>query len=121
MRSLHTTLVVAAFVMPASLAAQKLAPGTWTGTITPPDQGSRNATFDVRQSGDTTKITLKADDRVVEAYQVKVESNRLLFTFSPGGGAIQCTLLLRDDKSYSGDCLDAQGGRGVIVMKPPKP
>ena len=31
-----------------------------------------------------------------------------------------CTLLLRDDKSFSGDCLDDQGGKGRIVMKPPK-
>jgi hypothetical protein len=44
----------------------------------------------------------------------------LLFTFSPGGTTVSCTLLLRDDKSYSGDCVDPQGGKGVIVMKPPK-
>ena len=120
MRSLHTTLFVAALALPASLAAQKLTPGTWTGSISPPDNAALDATFDVRQSGDTTKITIKLMDRAMEASQVKVESNRLLFTFSPGSNTIQCTLLLRDDKSYSGDCLDSQGGKGVIAMKPPK-
>jgi hypothetical protein len=119
MRSLHRMLIAAALAMPASLAAQKLTPGTWTGTISPPDQGALEATFDVRMAGDTTKITLKADGRVVEATDVKVQTDRLLFTFSPGQ-PINCTLMLRDDKSYSGDCLDAQGGKGVIVMRPPK-
>jgi hypothetical protein len=122
MRSLHRLLIGAtALLLPASLAAQKLAPGTWTGTISPPDNAAMDASFVVRMSGDTTKITLKADGHEVEATDIKVEPTRLLFTFSPGGNTIKCTLLLRDDKSYSGDCLDEQGGKGVIVMKPPKP
>jgi hypothetical protein len=107
-------------LMPASLAAQKLTAGTWTGTISPPDQSALDATFDVRMSGDTTKLTLKVAGQAIEAADVKVEATRLLFTFSPGGTTVSCTLLLRDDKSYSGDCLDPQGGKGVIVMKPPK-
>ena len=120
MRSVSCLLIAAALAMPASLAAQKLTPGTWTGTISPPDNPTFDATFDVRQSGDTTKITIRVMERAIEASQVKAEPNRLLFTFSPGSNTIQCTLLLRDDKSYSGDCLDPQGGKGVIVMKPPK-
>jgi hypothetical protein len=122
MRSLHRLLIGAtALLLPASLAAQKLAPGTWTGTISPPDNDAMEASFVVRMSGDTTMITLKADGHEIEAADIKVEATRLLFTFSPGGNTIKCTLLLRDDRSYSGDCLDAQGGKGVIVMKPPKP
>jgi hypothetical protein len=122
MRSTHKLLIgLMTLVMPASLAAQKLTAGTWTGTISPPDQGALDATFVVRMAGDTTKLTLKADGREIEATDIKVEPKQLLFTFSPSGNAIRCTLLLRDDKSYSGDCLDAQGGKGVIVMKPPKP
>ena len=121
MRSLHRTLVgVLTLVLPASLAAQKLTAGTWTGTITPPNQAALEATFDVRVSGDTTKITLKADGHLIEATDIKVEPKQLLFTFNPGGDAVRCTLLLRDDKSYSGDCLDTSGGKGVIVMRPPK-
>ena len=122
MRSTHKlALGLMTLVMPASLAAQKLAPGTWTGTISPPDQGALDATFVVRMAGDTTKLTLRADGREIEATDIKVEPKQLLFAFSPGGNTIRCTLLLRDDKSYSGDCLDPQGGKGVIVMKPPKP
>jgi hypothetical protein len=122
MRSTHNWLIgLMTLVMPASLAAQRLTPGTWTGTISPPDQGALDATFVVRMAGDTTKLTLKADGREIEATDIKVEPKQLLFAFSPGGNTIRCTLLLRDDKSYSGDCIDPQGGKGTIVMKPPKP
>ena len=122
MRSTHKMLVgLMTLAMPASLAAQKLTPGTWTGTISPPDQGALEASFVVRMAGDTTKLTLKADGREIEATDIKVEPKQLLFAFSPGGNTIRCTLLLRDDKSYSGDCIDPQGGKGVIVMRPPKP
>ena len=75
----------------------------------------------VRMSGDTTKLTITADGRAIEALNVKVEAKRLLFSISPGGDTIACTLLLRDDKSYAGDCIDPQGGKGVMVMNPPKP
>ena len=121
MRSLNRMLIgAAALVLPASLAAQKLTPGTWTGTITPPDNSTLEATFDVRMAGDTTKITLHAGPNQTDAGDVKVEANRLLFSFAPGGQTVRCTLLLKDDNSYSGDCIDEQGGKGVIVMKPPK-
>jgi hypothetical protein len=121
MRSLHRTLVgVLTLVLPASLAAQKLATGTWTGTISPPNEAAIEATFNVRMSGDTTKITLNADGHAIEATEIKVEPKQLLFTFAPGGNSVRCTLQLRDDKSYSGDCLDTNGGKGVIVMRPPK-
>ena len=121
MRLLHRMLIgIATLVVPAALAAQRLTPGRWTGTITPPNQGAIEAVFDVRMSGDTTKITLSAGPLESEASEIKVEANRLLFTFRPGDDTVKCILLLHDDKSYSGDCLDEQGGKGVIVMTPPK-
>ena len=120
MRSLLALFTVAMLALPASLEAQKVTPGNWTGTISPPDGGALEATFDVRQSGDTTKITMNAAGRTIETTDVKVESSRLLFTFAPGGNAVKCDLSLQTDKSYSGDCIDASGGKGTIVMKPPK-
>ena len=121
MRSLTRTLIgIFGVALPGTLAAQKLTPGTCTGTIAPPDQGPLDAAFDVRVVGDTTKLTMKADGRVVEVSDLKVEPGKLLFSFAPGGNVIRCTLLLKDDKSYSGDCVDPQGGKGVITMKPPK-
>jgi hypothetical protein len=121
MRSLHRMLIgVSILAMPASLAAQKLTAGTWTGTISPPNGPTLEATFDVRTAGDTTKITLKADGREMIASDIKVEPKQLLFAFLAGDTMVRCTLPLREDKSYSGDCLDIQGTKGVIVMRPPK-
>jgi hypothetical protein len=120
MRFLRFATVAAVILLPSSLAAQKLTPGTWTGTISPPSGETLDATFEVRTSGDTTKITLKAAPGTFEASDVKVEADRILFTWSPGT-SVKCTLMLRDDKkSYSGNCLDASGRPGVIVMTPPK-
>src|SRR5689334_13418402 len=97
MRSLTRTLIgIFALALPGTLAAQKLTPGTWTGTIAPPDQGPLDAAFDVRVVGDTTKLTMKADGRVVEVSDLKVEPGKLLFSFAPGGNVIRCTLLLKD-------------------------
>ena len=110
MFSMHQVLIgLITLVMPASLAAQKLTPGTWTGTISPPDQGALDASFVVRMAGDTTKLTLMAGGMEVEASDVKVESTRLLFSWAPGDATVKCTLLLREDKSYSGDCIDDKG------------
>ena len=120
MRSLLALLAVTLFVLPASVEAQKVTPGSWTGTISPPNGGTVEATFDVRLSGDTTKITMNVGGGAMETTDVKVEASRLLFTFAPGGDAVKCSLSLQTDKSYSGDCIDARGGKGTIVMKPPK-
>jgi hypothetical protein len=102
-----------------TLSAQKLAPGVWTGTVTPPDGPTISATFDVRVNGDTTQITLKAEPGEFVFADINVSADRLTFTFSPGT-VVRCTLLLQEDRSYSGDCSDDGGGKGVIVMKPPK-
>ena len=121
MLSMHKVLIgVMTLVMPAVLAAQKLTPGTWTGTISPPDQSALDASFVVRTAGDTTKLTLMAGGMEVEASDVKVESTRLLFSWAPGDATVKCSLLLREDKSYSGDCIDDKGEKGTIVMRPPK-
>jgi len=46
MPSMHKVLIgLMTLVMPATLAAQKLTPGTWTGTIAPPNQDAIEASF----------------------------------------------------------------------------
>ena len=120
MRFVSTLLVAATLALPASLAAQKLTPGTWTGTVAPPNNSALDATFDVRTAGDTTKLTISVGGRGFEATDLKVEKDRLLFVFSTGANSIRCTLMLGSDKSYTGDCIDSNGGKGVIAMKPPK-
>jgi hypothetical protein len=111
-------IALALQVVPSSALAQRLKPGNWTGTVTPPGEAAVNTTFDVRLNGDTVSITLKSEFGEFPLTEIKVEPDRLLFTFSPGT-TVRCTLMLREDASYSGDCLDSDGGVGVISMSPP--
>jgi hypothetical protein len=119
MRLLKMLGGVTVLSVPAVVSAQKLTPGTWTGSISPPNGQTINAAFDVKASGDTTLITLKADGREINFTGVKVEADRLLFTFATDA-IVSCTLQRKDDKSYSGNCVDGRGGSGTIVMVPPK-
>jgi hypothetical protein len=105
---------------PASLHAQKLATGTWTGTIAPPDAEAFAVTFAVSMSGDTTRITASLGTESLMFDDVKVLADRITFTFDPGDAHVSCTLMLGEAGVYKGDCLDTDGGTGVITMVPPK-
>ena len=104
---------------PMAAAAQKLQPGTWTGTIAPPGNSPSPATFEVKVNGDSTSILLKTQFGELPLTQIKVSADRINFVFSPGP-QVNCILMLREDKSYAGDCKDGNGGTGQIVMTPPK-
>jgi len=103
---------------PQAATAQKLAPGTWTGTIAPPGNAPTPATFDVKATGDSTAITISTQFGDVPFTQIKVLADRITFTFTPGT-PVNCVLMLRPDKSYAGDCTDTDGEKGQIVMIAP--
>jgi hypothetical protein len=108
------------FLAPAAVAAQKLEAGQWTGTVTPPNGQALQVTFDVAANGDSTTITMNAGPMGAQPLaDIKILADRITFTFTPGP-VVSCTLMLRKDKSYQGDCLDPDGGKGVILMTPPK-
>jgi hypothetical protein len=117
-RRMLLSLACALFFLPLPSAAQKLQAGTWTGTMTPPGQQSVDVAYDVAVSGDSTHISIKAQGREVPFTSIKVAADRLTFDFAPGP-TIHCTLMLQKDKSYKGDCVDGNGGTGVLVMIPP--
>jgi len=111
-------LIGALLLLPQFASAQKLAPGTWTGTVAPPGDAATPVTFDVKVGGDSTSITIKTPNGEVPFTQIKVLADRLTFVFTPGI-AVNCTLMLRPDKSYAGECTDGNGGKGQMVMVPP--
>lgn len=113
------SILAAALVLPAALSAQTLQTGTWTGTITPPGNTTAPVTFDVTAPDDSLAITINGPFGSLPFSNIQHHPDRLTFTFSPGP-PVNCTLMLQEDKSYSGDCLDAAGAKGVIVMVPPE-
>jgi hypothetical protein len=69
-------------------------------------------TFDVAASGDTTKITMNAGPMGAQLLtDVRVLADRITFKFTPGP-VVNCTLMLRPDRSDMGDCLDPDAGKG---------
>jgi hypothetical protein len=107
-------------VAPNALHAQKLQTGTWTGTATSPDGQVYDVTYDVRMSGDTTTISVNAGAEGVYAFaNLKILEDRITFNFTPGP-TLNCTLMLQEDRSYRGDCIDESGGTGILHMVPPK-
>jgi hypothetical protein len=94
--------------------------GTWSGSITPPNSGSVQVTFDVVMAGDTTKITAKGTPAGDLPFSnVRVAADRVTFSFDVGT-IVSCTLMTQENGGYKGNCLDSNGDTGVIEMLPPK-
>jgi hypothetical protein len=119
--SILTVAVAAILIVPGAGAAQKLEPGTWTGTVTPPDEPAVQVTYVVKVSGDTTSIQLNAAEHgTFQFREVKVDAGKLTFSWTAGDTPLKCTLARRADAAWAGTCLDAEGKTGQLVMIPPK-
>lgn len=117
---LLSAALLALVAAPASLHAQKVQAGTWTGTIAPPDSDPIPATFNVSMSGDTVRIAANGEMGSIPFNEVKVLADRITFWFEPGDAHVSCTLMLGEMGVYKGDCVDEDGSTGVITMVPPK-
>lgn len=119
-------LVLALFgliAIPAAAAAQdappvKLAAGTWTGTVIPPD-GAMDVTYEVAYSGDTLNVVLVAGQHGKFALQeLAVTATKISFSFTPGPRVV-CALTVNEKGAYSGDCTDDGGLVVPMTMVPP--
>lgn len=101
--------------------AQKLEPGKWTGTVTPPGQQmAMPVTYDITTKGDTIGITVSAGEHGSFAFnEVKLNEKTLTFWFTPGP-RVECTLTRGEDGAFAGPCRDSEGGMASMVMVPPK-
>lgn len=101
--------------------AQKLEPGKWSGSVTPPgEQLAMEVTYDVTVNGDTIGITVDAGEHGSFPFsEVKLSDKTLTFWFAPGP-RVDCTLTLREDGAFAGPCRDSDGGIASMAMLPPK-
>lgn len=117
--------IVFAAVLPlvavSSAQAQKLEPGKWSGTVTPPGEVlGMEVTYDVTMQGDTLGITVNAGEHGTFAFrEVKLNDKTLTFWFTPGP-RVDCTLTGNAEGVFSGPCLDSEGGKASMIMVPPK-
>lgn len=106
------------FLLASALPAQSLPSGTWTGSVTPPDDNPLAITFDVA-SGDSISILIHFADRGdYPASEAKLASDTLTFWFQPGP-VVRCNLVKQGNGSFSGECADEDGMSATMLMVPP--
>jgi hypothetical protein len=107
--------------LPAASSAQTIKAGTWTGTVQPPGTEVYPVTYVVAVAKDSVAITIRQEQMgTFQARDIRVLADRITFAWSPGNDNVKCVLMKKDDNSYAGDCTDADGGTGHLVMIPPK-
>jgi hypothetical protein len=107
--------------LPAASSAQTIEAGTWTGTVQPPGNEVYQVTCVVSGTKDSVAITIRQEQLgSFPARDIRVLADRITFTWSPGNDNVKCILMKKDDSSFAGDCTDAEGGTGHLVMIPPK-
>ena len=115
-------LCTAAFLFLASAAsvhAQALPTGTWTGTMTPPEGREVPVTYEVTPSGDGLAITMTVEGSGPRPLEdIRIEGGRLRFAFQMGS-RVSCDLQRMDDGTYSGPCSAAGAQGGDLTMRPP--
>lgn len=117
----HTFAAAAAAMLlftPIGASAQDIATGTWTGTISPPGGSPLEITYEVAATADGFSVLVNGPGEPLPGSDVVVGDDRLTFTFEPGT-PVDCVLMLQDDGRYEGECVDAGGDPGVLVMIPP--
>lgn len=111
--------LAAILVCPATLAAQSLASGTWTGSATPAGEAPLALTFEVNTTSDSIRILIKTPDRGdYPVSEARLAGEILSFKFMPAIGAT-CRLQYQADGSYSGECVSDGGMTLAMVMTPP--
>lgn len=126
MQKIGTALgLIAILALPAG--AQQVAPGQWTGKVSPPNDETREITIDVVAAGDSVTATLRLPSipeippTVVSGMKLNAEK-RLAFGFTvPSGTSVQCTLAPQPDATYAGTCTDSSGDTVPMTLTPPKP
>jgi hypothetical protein len=102
----------------STTAPARLAVGTWTGVVIPPNQEAVNVTYEVAYTADTLAIMLVAGDHGRFALnEIVVGETKLNFSFTPGPKVV-CALSLKDT-GYAGECTDDDGNVVPMTMVPP--
>ena len=109
----------------ASVQAQDLQEGTWTGTLTPMNhpEMATPLTYDVRHAGDSLAISLRATGSPdpITARDIALTADTLSFAFNEPEADVllRCTLGRQEDRSYAGRCADAEGKWAAFTMISP--
>ena len=117
-------LVAATLLAVPAAAQEKLAVGTWTGVVIPPDEAPLDIDYEVwydEEGALAIELTPPPDmGGPIAASEVSLTVDALSFTLEVGD-TVRCQLLLIDDGHYEGECIDSSGEAGIMSMFPPGP
>ena len=103
---------------------EKLAEGTWTGSVYPPGEDIVYVEYVVTYSDEKLEIALVPPPELgmgeVPAYEVMHETDILTFNLEVGA-SVNCALYLEDDGTFEGECVDSSGEGALMTMIPPDP
>jgi hypothetical protein len=119
---LAALLLVASVTAAPILYAQQLQEGNWTGTATPPDGMTVDITYEVEYTDEGLQITIQIPEMgmILPANEAKLEGDKLTFGLSVETDELSCALEKQESGSFEGECVDAAGGSGYLVMTPPE-
>lgn len=113
--------IAAALVGVSTLSGQSLQAGSWSGTMTPPNESAVEVTFQVTGSGDSLAITMVLPGQGSTPFsQIRWEGGKLLFQWHAGDLLVKCELTQQESGGYRGPCTDDKGMTGQIDMLPPR-
>jgi hypothetical protein len=119
--ALGVVALVATWAAPA--AAQELAHGTWTGTMTPPGGTAIPVMYEVGDLGGALAVVMRAlmVQEVIPFNDVTLAGQELTFWWEPGI-RVDCTLRRTESGSFEGACTDGSSdrGAGALTMVPPE-
>ena len=101
--------------------AQELERGTWTGMMTLPGGSGVPVTFEVGEADGALSIVMSNPQLGdVALGDPRLDGGELTFWWEPGI-RVDCSLLLKEDRSFQGICTDGRGagGEGTLTMMPP--
>jgi len=126
LRTRITAAVALALLLAVGPArGQELATGTWTGTVTPPEEASIEVQYEVSYDEEgALQITLLPPAGVgappsIPFREEALTEESLTFSWTAGSTDLDCELLLLEDGSFEGECVDDDGMPGYLTMVPP--
>ena len=112
-------LAMLIMVIATPVRGQQLEPGTWTGTMSPPDASGVPVNYTVAEVDGALSVMISVMGESSRFSDVNLDGDELTFWWEPGP-RVSCTLLRQDDGSFEGPCTDGTvGGDGKLVMRPP--
>ena len=100
------------------LLAEGLEEGTWGGSMTIPGESEVEVRYQVAGRGDGMRITIDSGRNQVAVHSLRLTEETLSFSWG-SEPTTDCTLELRDDGAYEGECVRDGGEPGTVRMVPP--